>query len=69
MNGSLLSMNKGLSIAERRSCMEAFGIIGMTFGLAGMSFGIIAFLRLGELVKHLRESGVLGEDFKDSFGL
>ncbi len=49
--------------------MEAFGIIGMTFGLAGMSFGIIAFLRLGELVKHLRESGVLGEDFKDSFGL
>jgi hypothetical protein len=40
--------------------MQAFGIIGMTFGF----FGVIAFLRLQKLEKHLKDLGVLGNDYK-----
>ncbi len=46
--------------------MEAFGIIGMSFGSIGMGLGVvglIAFLRLAQLEKQLKESGVLDKDY------
>ena len=44
--------------------MEVFGTVGITFGIIGMTFGIIAFAKLNKLEKHLKESGVLGKDYK-----
>ena len=50
--------------------MEPFGIIGMTFGITGMGlgiFGLIAFMRLAELEKQLKESGILDKDDHSNF--
>ena len=40
--------------------MEPFGITGMGLGI----FGLIAFTRLAELEKQLKESGILDKDYK-----
>ncbi|WP_017035559.1 hypothetical protein [Vibrio genomosp. F10] len=44
--------------------MEVFGMVGMTFGIIGMTFGIIVFAKLVKLESQLKESGVLGKDYK-----
>lgn len=44
--------------------MEAFGMTGFTFGLMGFIFGMIAFRRVDNLEKKLKELNVLDEDFK-----
>ncbi|MGC9494484.1 hypothetical protein, partial [Vibrio genomosp. F10] len=48
----------------RRNSMEVFGMVGMTFGIIGMTFGIIVFAKLVKLESQLKESGVLGKDYK-----
>jgi len=41
--------------------MESLGIIGFVFGM----MGLVAFVRLEKLTKHLKEKGILEEDYKD----
>lgn len=40
--------------------MEGLAIIGFVFGL----MGIVAYVRLEKLIKHLKEKGVLEENYK-----
>ncbi len=44
--------------------MEAFAIIGVSLGILGMGLGATAYTRLEKLVKELKESGGLKEDWK-----
>ena len=44
--------------------MEAFGIIGMSLGTVGFIFAMSALARISKLEKHLKETGVLHEDYK-----
>ena len=53
---------------ERRTLVEAFGIIGMTFGMTALTFAIVAMNQIGSLRKEfkglkrdLESSGVLKE--------
>ena len=41
--------------------MESLGVVGFVFGL----LGVVAFVRVEKLVKELKKSGVLPEDYKD----
>ncbi len=38
-------------------------VIGFVFGLAGLSIGLIAYMRVTNLEKKLKEQGALPEDF------
>jgi len=42
-----------------------FGIIGTSFGTMGFLFGIICLTRMEKLTKHLKEKGILEEDYKE----
>ena len=42
-----------------------FGIMGTSFGAMGFIFGIICLTRIGKLTKHLKEKGILEEDYKE----
>ncbi len=38
-------------------------ILGFIFGMTGLSFGLIAYIRLDNLEKQLKESEILDQDF------
>ena len=44
--------------------MEAFGIIGMSIGTMGFIFGISVLARISKLERHLKETGVLDQEYK-----
>ena len=44
--------------------MEALGIVGMSLGSMGFIFGMSALARISKLEKQLKETGVLGKEFK-----
>ena len=46
--------------------MEAFGMIGMSLGTIGFIFALMANARVDKLIKHLKEKGVLDEEFCSS---
>ena len=40
--------------------MEGLATVGFVFGM----LGLVAFVRLGKLIKTLKEKGILEEDYK-----
>ena len=46
--------------------MEALGSIGVSMGTVALCFSIIVLARISKLEKHLKESGVLGEEYEPS---
>ena len=44
--------------------MEVFGIIGMSLGAMGFIFAISAWAKISTLEKQLKETGVLGKEYK-----
>ena len=44
----------------------AFGIMGMSMGAAGFTFGLTAVGGLNKLKSHLKEKGILDEDYCSS---
>ena len=43
--------------------MEGLATVGFVFGM----LGLVAFVRLGKLIKTLKEKGILEEDYKDEW--
>ena len=43
-----------------------FGIMGMSMGAAGFTFGLTAIGGLNKLKSHLKEKGILDEDYCSS---
>ncbi len=46
--------------------MEALGVVGFTFGLIGFIFAMSALSKISKLEKQLKETGVLGPDYKSA---
>ena len=43
--------------------MEGLATVGFVFGM----LGLVAFVRLGKLIKTLKEQGILEEDYKNEW--
>lgn len=43
--------------------MEGLATVGLVFG----TLGLVAFVRLGKLIKTLKEQGILEEDYKNEW--
>jgi hypothetical protein len=41
-----------------------FGLMGMSLGSMGFIFGIICIRKYDNLVKHLKEKGIVDKDYK-----
>ena len=42
-----------------------FGLMGVSLGTWALFIGILYARRMGNLTKHLKEKGILEEDYKD----
>ena len=55
-----LALSGGNALELRRSYVESLGVVGFVFGM----LGVVAFVRVEKLVKELKKSGVLAENYK-----
>lgn len=44
--------------------METFGIVGFSLGTVGFIFAMTALNKISKLEKQLKETGVLGKEYK-----